>query len=126
VRRNHDAVFTEQAADLVRQLGSAANQPAAYTVNALHILLPDALSRNKLHVRSADCLADRCRIIGIVLRPILQVGFDKLWRNQSDRVPERCKYTRPEMRTSGRFDSNHTGWQVREEVCQLSSPKPFP
>jgi hypothetical protein len=40
-------------------------------------------------------------VTGHAVRPVFQVGFDKRWRHQPDRVSERAEHARPEMLATG-------------------------
>jgi len=67
MNRDHNAELGQQAADLIAELGAAADHPAAYPVQRLKVLLLDRFRWNEAYAGPAYGFADRFRIVGIVL-----------------------------------------------------------
>src|SRR5439155_18891222 len=98
MKRKHNAVLGEQAANLVSQLRAGTDHAAPYPVQSLQVLLLDGFARHETHARTAYRFADRLGIVGIVLL-LLQIGLDKLRSHQPNLVPEGSEHTSPIVST---------------------------
>jgi hypothetical protein len=119
-----DNLLAVQPADLIADLCPASDEPASDSVKGLQVLLFDCLRRDKPHLRSADRLADRRSIIGVVLLR-LQMRFDELRGNQPHSMPKRFENTGPMMSSLPRLQSDHVAWKIRKEIRHLPSTQPF-
>ena len=72
-------------------------------MKTLKVLLLDRLLRDEAHLGPTHCLANRLRIVGIVLLR-LHVRLDELRRHQPDSVPETAEGPRPIVCTAAGFD----------------------
>jgi len=93
-RLRDDPIRGQQTADLIDELGSIRNEPAADTVQALCILLRDRFLRNEAHAGPANGFANRFRIAGVVL-PRLHMRLHERRRHQPHRVSQTAKSARP-------------------------------
>src|SRR5215472_1023529 len=77
-------------------------------------LLFRRLGRDEPHVGSADSLADRFGVSGIVLLP-LDVGLHVSRRHQPHRMPKRLQFARPMMRCRAGLHTNEARRHFPEE-----------
>jgi hypothetical protein len=110
---NDNAVFPEKTADLIDEPDAVGNQATANPMNRLHRQLFGGLDRHEAHVRSAYRLANRLRIIPIVLVR-LHIGRDKLRTDESDVVPKVGKRLRPKVRAVRCLQAD----KARRQVCE--------
>ena len=92
--RQDDAVLGQQPADLVNQLRAAGGKPAAYSMQALKILLIEGLLAERTHVGSRHGFADRFRSSAPFFWDFTY-GLDELWRHQPHRMVKPVQHTRP-------------------------------
>ena len=93
-------------------------------MEGLQVLLFDCLCRDKAHMRSADRLADRRGIIGVVLLR-LQIRFDELRGNQPHSMSKHFENTGPMMSSLRRLQTDHAAWKIRKEIRHLPSTQPL-
>src|SRR5438094_7234228 len=98
MKRKHNAVLGEQAANLLSQLRAGTDHPALYPVQSLQVLLLDGFTRHETHARTAYRFADRLGVVGIVLLR-LQLGLDKPRSHQPKLVPAGSEHTSPAVST---------------------------
>ena len=65
--RQHDPVFGEEAAGMIDQSRSLADQPVSGTMKRLQVLLVRRLHRYEAHCRTHRCFENRLRVDRIVL-----------------------------------------------------------
>jgi hypothetical protein len=112
--RQYDSIFGKQTSDLIAQPGSLADQALADSVDGQQILLLERLCRHESHCRSLGGLADRCRVVPIVLIG-LHEGPHELCVDQPHLVSQFGECPRPMMRAATSLDRNHANWSIRQE-----------
>ncbi len=112
--RNNDAVLAEQTADLVHKSHPIGDQTTANPMNSLDRQLFGGFDRNKPHVRTPGCLANRLGVIPIILVG-LYIWRDELRADQSNVMPELGESLGPIVRAVRSFHPNDAGWKVCEE-----------
>jgi hypothetical protein len=98
----HDSELGQQPANLIALRCGCTDKSLPRPVQTQQRLLLDRFERDKSHVGSSDCLADRFRIPRIVL-VALHLRLHELRRHQFDRVTERAELARPEMSATTGF-----------------------
>jgi hypothetical protein len=106
-------MLPEKTADLIDEPDAIGNQATANPMNSLHRQLLGRLDGHEAHARSADRLADRLRIIPIVLVG-LHVGCDELRADQSDVVTEFRKRLAPKVCAVRCLHAD----EARRQVCE--------
>lgn len=96
----------------------AAPRRSAGAVQYEQRLLLGALQRHKAHRGPGDRLADRRRIVGIVLLP-REVGLDEPRGHQSHRAPHPLQLSPPVVRRRTGFHAHQAGRQLGKKLCQL-------
>ncbi|MOA04528.1 hypothetical protein D3C78_1240870 [compost metagenome] len=122
--RLDQAKLAQQAADLVDQRRSCPDQPASDPMQGLAGLLLGTFHLDVAHVRSAGRLANRLRVIGVVLATF-DVGFDELRRDQPHFVAQRSQLTRPVVRATAGLHGNQARLELAEEVEHLRALELF-
>ena len=83
-------------------------------------LLLHGFNGHEAHIRAADRLADRLRIVAVVLAA-LAVGCDELRRHQLHRMTGCRETARPFMGARARLHADQAGRQSRHELSELPS-----
>jgi hypothetical protein len=96
------------------------NPFAADAVNRLQVLLFHAFDRHEPQVRPTDRCADAFGVVGVVL-PALHLRFDKLRRDQADRVAHPLKHPTPMMRARACFHPDPARCEFLEKLLHLIS-----
>src|SRR5690554_483871 len=97
--RGDNAVFPDQATDLVDLGRALSNQLLSNAMHGLDILLFNRLGGDKAHIRTAHGFTDGFSINSIIL-VAFDVGFNKLGGNQANPVAALLQFTRPVMSRS--------------------------
>ena len=118
--RNDNAIFRQEAPDLVGLGGALADQFAADAMHGQHVLLGNGLDRDEAHVGPPNRFADRLGVVGIVLLA-LHVGFDELRCDQLDVMPHAAEFACPVMGAGASFHANQTGREFLEEFTDLTA-----
>jgi hypothetical protein len=106
-------MLPEKTADLIDEPDAIGNQATANPMNSLDRQLLGRLDGHEAHARSADRLADRLRIIPIVLVGF-HVGCDELRADQSDVVTEFRKRLGPKVCAVRCLHAD----EARRQVCE--------
>ena len=114
----NDAEFGQMSADRVAQHRALTHQQLPGSVQHQSRLLLLRLDRHKPHRRPRHRLADRRRIVGVILAA-LEIGLHIARRHQPHRVPERLQLAAPMMRCRTGFDANQTWRQAGKELQNL-------
>src|SRR6516165_4746402 len=107
----HDAEFGQVPAEGIAQHRTLAHQQLPGPVQHQGGLLLLGLDRDEPHRRPRDRLADRCRIIRVVLAAF-EIGLHITWRDQPNHVTKQLQLAAPVMRGRTRFDPDQAGWQL--------------
>src|SRR5262249_46505310 len=115
-----DAALGQQASDLIDQSGPLLNETAAHAVDRLDILALHGLERHEAHVGPGHCLTD-CLGVAAIILIAFDIGLDELRADEFHGVAQLLKLPRPILRTRARFHPNHTRWQLRYRLEQLTA-----
>lgn len=112
--------LAEQAAYLIDQRRSVAQQYSAHAVCRLDVLLLDRFDRHKAHRGSTGSLDNRLRIVAIVLVR-LDERCDILRADQSDFDTDRLETSRPVVGSAACFHDDHFGIQRAHGIDQRTA-----
>lgn len=99
---NNQAVFGQQAANLIGLRSACFDKALPRTMHAQDGLLLNRFNRHTGHVRSHHCFANGLGI-GCIILVALDEWLDVLGWNQLHRVSHRHQLPRPEMRAAASF-----------------------
>ena len=112
------AELGDEPADPIEGSRVLFDEALAHPLHCKIRLLLDCLHRYKAHVRPRDSLADRLRIVTVVLAAFALRGHE-LRRHQLHCVAETAKSARPLVRSRASLHADQARWQLRYQLREL-------